>query len=578
MDAAFTVSTVPVLTSSSLDLKCAESKTQDGKCLQELVLGLTELGLELNIPASAATDEVREHFSQTRVAQSQRLPVEPEPIDTSTAIPPGANINFLNFPFITNRETVRYVNNSDSRVMFVLRGVSGSGKSTVVCTIKNLYATRAVVCSADNFFLTEDGEYEFDEKLLSSAHSTCQQKVKEACHKGTPVVIVDNTNVKKWEMKFYLSLANRCGYVVILVEPKTPWKKNARELHKRNKHGVPLEVLQRKVNSFDDIIPSYYGWFLNGKMSQKLSRFCSSLFMECQEKFPALKRDLLQELHVQPSLIDEETAQGILTEYFSHAAQSSPLLHCTSRFCARGKVPGSTTYHNRRDVQAACGKSFCLTITAVVITRRTLSIRVSLGENQMPLFDRPEERDWAKGARGFYSNTSVLPAGSSNCHEGEDEGDGFSVVRRGKKKGRLAKQTKRKTKQSPRKEEQDESNRGENLESGDPFVSEATSEGDTSADMSDLSEGGGLAEIFPHAQFSGTGRSCHCTVKTARGIESRETNFDILQLCDIERSQLHQLSDFIDVKHGKAKYYGDGFCCVYFTKPLKVGSLFSGYY
>ena len=115
-----------------------------------------------------------------------------------------------------------------------------------------------MVCSADDYFL-QDGKYNFDPAHLSEAHAACQNKAKDSCNRGMNVVVVDNTNVRRWEMKFYLELAHQRDYIVVLVQPKTPWKWNPVELAARNKHGVDVVTLKRKVNvMFTGFLQSFH--------------------------------------------------------------------------------------------------------------------------------------------------------------------------------------------------------------------------------------------------------------------------------------------------------------------------------
>ena len=187
-----------------------------------------------------------------------------------------------------------------------MRGLPGSGKSTIVNLIKSsFHPSKLVVCSADDLFTGPDGTYRFNEKLLGVAHTECQQKAKRACEANTPVVVIDNTNVKRWEMKFYLSLGVTYGYVTVLVQPKTPWRMNPDELAVRNSHGVPLEALQRKVKTFDDVMPSYYGWFCSEEKSASLLRTSGQLLKECLAVFPEFRQDLLSTLGVKGRFVDD---------------------------------------------------------------------------------------------------------------------------------------------------------------------------------------------------------------------------------------------------------------------------------
>jgi hypothetical protein len=43
-------------------------------------------------------------------------------------------------------------------------------------------------------------------------------------------IIVDNTNVKLWEMRSYLTTAKKFDYIVLVIEPNTAWKRDPEKL------------------------------------------------------------------------------------------------------------------------------------------------------------------------------------------------------------------------------------------------------------------------------------------------------------------------------------------------------------
>jgi adenylate kinase family enzyme len=69
--------------------------------------------------------------------------------------------------------------------MFIMRGLPGSGKSTVSKKIAQTYTSvenSVPVCAGDDFFIQKDtGEYKFDANLLSEAHASAKNKATEAC-------------------------------------------------------------------------------------------------------------------------------------------------------------------------------------------------------------------------------------------------------------------------------------------------------------------------------------------------------------------------------------------------------------
>lgn len=202
---------------------------------------------------------------------------------------PNLDTNYLNFPFIIDKNAIEYISDTYTKVMFIMRGLSGSGKSTIVSIIKSVYKN-VVTCSADDYFYRDDGPYVFDKKSLGPAHESCRQKAKRACQNMVPIVVIDNTNVRRWEIKFYTELASAHGYVSVKVQPKTPWQHNAQELAARNKHGCTQDVLYSKILKFDDIIPSYYGWFPNEQDSKNLDKLSADVFSRMYVKGSTIKR------------------------------------------------------------------------------------------------------------------------------------------------------------------------------------------------------------------------------------------------------------------------------------------------
>jgi predicted kinase len=140
-----------------------------------------------------------------------------------------------------------------SKKLIIMSGPSGAGKSTYV---KENYS-EGVICSADRYFeelamLNQTSyEEEFQPYLLAKAHQFCWWQFIHAIKvMDEPLVVIDNTNTQKWEFENYEFLAELEGYEVErVVVPFDPDK--AEVYHSRNKHGVPLEVIERQIRDFE---------------------------------------------------------------------------------------------------------------------------------------------------------------------------------------------------------------------------------------------------------------------------------------------------------------------------------------
>jgi predicted kinase len=131
------------------------------------------------------------------------------------------------------------------KVLTLVRGLPGSGKSTFANFVWNDYA----ICEADKFFYDKEGNYNFDASKLKQAHEWCRNEVEtrmkdnEANPQYYPEIVVSNTFTQEWEMEAYYELAKKYNYLVIsiIVENRHGGK---------NVHGVPEEKLEQMRNRF----------------------------------------------------------------------------------------------------------------------------------------------------------------------------------------------------------------------------------------------------------------------------------------------------------------------------------------
>jgi len=131
------------------------------------------------------------------------------------------------------------------KVLYIVRGVPGSGKSTFA---KSLGGTHF---EADMFFM-KDGKYKFDMTKIKDAHKWCQDSVNTAMIMNNTAglnktIIVSNTFTQEWEMKPYFEMADLHGYKVfsIIVENRHGGV---------NEHNVPEEVLTNMKNRFEIVL------------------------------------------------------------------------------------------------------------------------------------------------------------------------------------------------------------------------------------------------------------------------------------------------------------------------------------
>ncbi|XP_037655761.1 NEDD4-binding protein 2-like 1 isoform X3 [Choloepus didactylus] len=89
--------------------------------------------------------------------------------------------------------------------LYLLRGLPGSGKTTLARQLQHDFP-RALVFSTDDFFFREDGTYEFNPDFLEEAHDWNQKRARRAMRGGASPIIIDNTNLHAWEMQPYAAM------------------------------------------------------------------------------------------------------------------------------------------------------------------------------------------------------------------------------------------------------------------------------------------------------------------------------------------------------------------------------------
>ena len=135
-----------------------------------------------------------------------------------------------------------------SKVLYIVRGLPGSGKSTFA---KKLVNSDFLVCEADKYFIdVVTGEYKFDASKIKDAHRYCYDLV-ETYMVDSLVndqfyreIAVSNTFTQEWEMKPYFELAEKYGYMVFTVVVEN-------RHNSKNVHGVPEDKLEVMKNRFE---------------------------------------------------------------------------------------------------------------------------------------------------------------------------------------------------------------------------------------------------------------------------------------------------------------------------------------
>lgn len=127
------------------------------------------------------------------------------------------------------------------QICVVMQGTSGAGKTTLAKHIAGVID--AEIFSTDEFHVENDGVYRFKADKLAFFHKKNQERAIAAMQAGKNVII-DNTNIKKFEAKPYIEAALQVGATVKFVRATGNFK---------NVHGVPDDKVQMMKEKMEDL-------------------------------------------------------------------------------------------------------------------------------------------------------------------------------------------------------------------------------------------------------------------------------------------------------------------------------------
>jgi adenylate kinase family enzyme len=144
---------------------------------------------------------------------------------------------------------VENVNVRASSTVIIMRGLPGSGKTTMAAELaylaQRVYGRPTHICSADEYLYNGQGEYEWSPERLAAAHNCCFDEFKETLENNVFTVIVDNTNIRHNEYERYATEARLAGYCLLFVTFRCSGFNTALAFHDRTQRAIPRLQLQR---------------------------------------------------------------------------------------------------------------------------------------------------------------------------------------------------------------------------------------------------------------------------------------------------------------------------------------------
>ena len=128
-------------------------------------------------------------------------------------------------------------------MLIVLQGPPGSGKSHAVAEFMSVVRSGVKIVSTDDFHYDEEGTYRFDPLRIREFHQWNEWLAEHYLKQGYSV-IVDNTNIARWQAAPYVKAAVALGVEVQFVRCEGRYP---------NSHGVSDEVVERMRAAMEEL-------------------------------------------------------------------------------------------------------------------------------------------------------------------------------------------------------------------------------------------------------------------------------------------------------------------------------------
>lgn len=152
-------------------------------------------------------------------------------------------------------EVSDYMLEEERNVLIVIRGLPGSGKSSVSQRVQELFQqqeTWVVRICTDEILEMCEGGYRWAGFKMSLYHGIAYNIARSSFNKDCPVVILDNTNIKIKEFESYIFDARQKGYAVRVFIVGGFDEEHIQASIERNTHNVPEDAIRRMAARFQE--------------------------------------------------------------------------------------------------------------------------------------------------------------------------------------------------------------------------------------------------------------------------------------------------------------------------------------
>ncbi|CAL1287365.1 unnamed protein product [Larinioides sclopetarius] len=298
-------------------------------------------------------------------------------------------VEYFPLKMVVDKKTEMYV--KFAKVMVIIQGAFTDMREENSEMIETTFKYTSCIISDKKFSKTGTPcSYENAEEF----YEYCKDTSREALEEGNNLLVIDPTMSNIEQDKYYIALAYKMQYVVLVVPPvvtKTPgnsgtrWPKGSLAFSFRNEGKTVIQP----TNMFQHL---FCAWYLHDVDSHELRHDASLYIQDCLEKIPEFKNLMDRNcLKIGPdgeklSLIDA------VRQYYCLTDKRQDIAFCAVKILA-GSMKLMNEYFKKQSVQDTYGKISKLYIVGYIVSPYMIAARVKLTHAQKDLWEIQDDID-----------------------------------------------------------------------------------------------------------------------------------------------------------------------------------------
>ncbi|CAL1292765.1 unnamed protein product [Larinioides sclopetarius] len=293
------------------------------------------------------------------------------------------------FPLKMNKDKKTEMYVKFAKIMVIAQGPYPDERARAFETAKKLFKYTSCVISDEKF--KEQYKTKCSPESAETFYNYFKDTARKALEEGNNLLIIDSTMSNVHQNRFYVALAYKMQYVILIMPPvvmKTSnnvWPKGSLA----DSFRIEASTVIQPANMFQHL---FCAWYLHDLDSHELRHVASLYIQDCMEGIPEFN-NLMSKNCPSPDLKDEELSRiDVVRHYYCLVDKRQDVAYCAVKVFGSA-MRAMNEYFKKEAVVNTYGRMSKLLIAGFVISPHMIAARVKLTHQQKDFWEMEDELD-----------------------------------------------------------------------------------------------------------------------------------------------------------------------------------------